>query len=169
MENRFLVILIIALCVSSCKVIKDTNALNRVEGNVNLLNHAGNEWQKLHPCTIDSVITYINGTPVITYDTVYSQSTVYDTAHKIDVQVKTVYITKKIHDTATVIKIDTRALQIANNALNTANGRIAQLTQDGTNKDKTNRTKTAWQIGEGVVILLLFVALIYTTIKLLKL
>lgn len=48
--------LIICLLLFSCSVAKkDQRALNRVEADINLLNHAGNKWVQLNPCYPDTV------------------------------------------------------------------------------------------------------------------
>ena len=53
---RQLPIFILIFLFFGCSVAKkNQKALNRVEADINLLNHAGNKWAKLNPCYPDTV------------------------------------------------------------------------------------------------------------------
>lgn len=161
----FMVLIAILVTLASCRGARDSKAVNRVKANVNLLNDVGEEWQKLHPCIIDSVILFKDGKEVVRYDTLDISHT--DTLYNVETKVKTVTLYRDVvktivkHDTSVIYTVDQRALQLARDEANILKGQNAQLNQTLKETKSTSNKKTWWMIGEGLAIL----ALIFFYIK----
>lgn len=156
---------LVILLFNSCKVTKDTRAVNRVKADINLLNDAGAQWSKLNPCTVDTIREFINGKEVIRYDTLYNESV--DTVYNDDI--KTVYktVVKYVNktDTLKVYVIDNRAERLAAGQLNKAQGQITQLQNDNSGLKKESKIRLWWSIGIGAISLLTIGFLVYLLIK----
>lgn len=153
------------LLFNSCKVTKDTRALNRVKADINLLNDAGNAWQKLNPCTVDTIREFINGKEVIRYDTLFNESV--DTVYKDNLQTVYKTIIKYVNktDTLKVYVIDNRAERIASDQLNKAQGQITQLKADNAQLKKESKARLWWLIGISVIGSLSIGFLVYILIR----
>lgn len=149
------IVILFALLLSSCNPAavvarKDTQALNRVEGNVNLLNTAFAMGLALHPC-INTVTT----SPIVKHDTTSIHDTSTQYIHKVDTvkytdtvfSIRTITNKITIHDTVTNTVVDNRLLQNANDSLTAY--RLRQAGNDGeklqlSNEVKSTKTTLTW-------------------------
>ena len=162
---KTLVILLSILLLNSCKVTKDTRAVNRVKADINLLNDVGPQWAKLNPCTVDTIREFINGKEVVRYDTLFNERV--DTVYKDNTQTVYKTIVKYINktDTLKVYVIDNRAERVAVDQLNNSQGQVTQLKADNAQLKKESKARLWWLIGVGVIGFLAIVFLVYLLLK----
>lgn len=165
MKKQFKILLFTLIVGSgiSCSVAKkDKKAVNRVKADINLLNDAGNSWQQLHPCTIDTVVQFKDGKEIVRYDTLFSQ--VADTVLDPVTQIKTVYknVIKYVNKTDTLITYvtDNRALRLSQDEIINQQGQIVQLKADNTTTSRKSANKTWFLVAAVAVILFLSFLLI---------
>ena len=104
MKKIVIICLFLAGCSAVKQVLKDPKKTDIV----------GREWEKTHPCTTDSFVSFISDT-LVKFDTTYKYK--LDTINSLQVfeRVDTVFISKttRIKDTAKVYVTDLRRLNIA--------------------------------------------------------
>ena len=151
----------VAFTLFSCKSIqqlKNTNALNRVKGNVNLLNDAGEEYIKLHPLKIDTTTVWVyGGRPDVVHDTTYTVDTLINDS----IRTKIVYreVLKVRVDTARVIIDHTSELQAANSKISNQEGQITQLDKSNSAFQKDTKRLHWTIVGVSIFSLLAIIGL----------
>lgn len=168
---------------------KDQEALYRVEAKIKLLNHAGNEWQKLNPCYPDTIRI---GKVVTVIDSSYAKENI-ESLNNIIAAILSSYPNQNIDSLKEAIRKEVEAkckpktvyehrvdtlprdkrfenslrdrIEYLNNQTSNLEGQNTQLEKDKSELKKENKTLQWWLIGVSVFSFLLTGGLTYLLFK----
>lgn len=160
-------IIILPFLVAGCATTKDNKAVTRVLASTDLSDKVYSVLVKQHPISLDTVYKFINGKPVISYDTIEKPTFYTDTV--IDMQpgkVKNVtqLITKYVHSVDTLVKNDPIALRQLASANNDITVLKTQL-QSTKDLDLQHKRQRNWYLAGGIVSVLLGLFFIILLLK----